>query len=345
MPAVMLVWEGPQEDLQSDIEAAQSAMKLLRPERFNHVPFLISVVVTIVTAFVLGRFQDYCYGWQLAVYSLVLPQQIWEKKQLKQLFVLVEFGWAFSFLSFIYLGLITLSCPWVSSARLFACFSCFAFGPVGLSALWLGDALVLHDTATFAALCMHLFPMLTAWCVWWNNADLGSLFDAADLQTEPRWLVFQDSLMVYGAWWVLHTIWMLVHGKSLHREGHTTAYSQALLPDHPRKLTLLQKVLGPIKDGQASKDEQCDECKRVLKYEIISTLPTVATLILAAWLLHWRWMAGVFVLMVFFASVIRGAMWYSVQFKRLTRVVESLHVESPDPTALGASSLYGTMGQ
>eukprot|EP01065_Artemidia_motanka_P039359 TRINITY_DN48249_c0_g1_i1.p1 TRINITY_DN48249_c0_g1~~TRINITY_DN48249_c0_g1_i1.p1 ORF type:complete len:340 (+),score=94.61 TRINITY_DN48249_c0_g1_i1:62-1081(+) len=338
MPTLLLVWEGPLDTLTGDIESAQQALKKFDIGWTGQVSYVLSVLITVVSAFVAGRFRTYCYVWHFSVYALyVLPNQILDKSRKGQLCVFFELTWVFSVLSCVYLALLIFGVELVTSARLFASFRCFAFGPVGLAAVFFGDALVFHDRAMFAALSIRLMPLFTAWCVWANEVPLldstwGATFTAEEIQAIPGTQVFLDSLAAYSCWLTLNTVWMLCIVCRGREAEWATVYSDTMLLAHPHRRTITQKMLGHIGDGRS---EVC----RLLKYQLAHAVVHVGALLLAVWLLQW-WQIALFMLVTtFLSAAFRGAQWYAAVLRRISRVVRTLKYEDQDP-ALGH---YGTM--
>lgn len=96
-------------------------------------------------------------------------------------------------------------------------------GPLGWSVLALGNALVFHDSLQTAVTFIHLTPILFTWCVRWHSAAVDAAWPGLfPVQDAPD--LFRLPVLVYLAWWVPYTAWLLLLGIHLPKRGHDTVY-------------------------------------------------------------------------------------------------------------------------
>ena len=151
--------------------------------------------------------------------------------------------------------------------------------------------------AARCSLVIHLFPLLTSFCLRWhvNDRQLFPIEHVGFVEYITPPLVF---LMI---WAVAHTLYMLTIGINL-PEGYSTTYRYNMAANGGKNM--FTNVLGQIGDGQ-------NEALRLVKHNCISVTMSMVGLAATYTLYTWGsfWIHFSYCLLTCAASVWNGANW------------------------------------
>ena len=292
---------------------------------FNKVKFFLGVTKSYFTVFILGHAPHRFPAWHALQFALLLPMQIYRWGRMKGLAYFLEFCWCANALISFYIAALYLSPDSVDpeirarGARLLFAFGC---GPLGMSVVLLGNALVPHSIDHMMSLLIHLQPAITAFCVRWRAVD-ASLFPIeavgfVDYAAPP--------LAFLGAWAVCHALFFAAVGVGLPDRGFETTYHYNLASHGGDNA--FAAVLGKFGDGSS-------ELARFLKYEILSVLSNAGVIALTFVPFTYGTEALHFAILLATAcaSAWNGAGWYQHKITKSSKEIDRLIAAGAAPAA------------
>ncbi len=213
--------------------------------------FFLGLLNVGLSAFILGRAPEFYWAWA-TLKSVVYLGQSWRVKlaERKRLYLL-DLCWV---LSFAYTIATTAAfvawvsppgsairaslTPFTSSPVAFRAIFALANGPLGAATVALGNALVLHSATQTAALFIHISPPIVTWALRWHAPAHAAAFPgilpvpaSASEVHAPYLDLVRPALILYFAWWLAYTAWLLVHGRHhghVSKSKHDTIYHSTL---------------------------------------------------------------------------------------------------------------------
>mmetsp|Transcript_24786 Transcript_24786/g.49313 ORF Transcript_24786/g.49313 Transcript_24786/m.49313 type:complete len:377 (+) Transcript_24786:47-1177(+) len=176
-------------------------------------------------------------------------------------------------------------------------FVLFATGPLGISVIFLKNALVLHDIEHFSSCFIHLWPSIAALSAKWDPDLLMStypgIFDNMTGFSNPEanskiLNLVGLGLLAYSIWWVPFTAWMLLHGRfqSPKRTGKDTVYLSTILTNK----FLRENLLGLRNLEEDDLLDRVQHISCVILYMFGHSVIGVVTLLFSAFCFKYRYL-------------------------------------------------------
>lgn len=124
--------------------------------------------------------------------------------------------------------------PYASNEVAFKIFWGYSNGTLMSAAVFLGNALVLHDAAELSNTFIHLTPMALTWSLRWYKKRHDKLWPGIfGIPTEDAEFTFMElygpPVFVYFFWWICYTFWWVIEGRYMgwphHKEDTIYMYT------------------------------------------------------------------------------------------------------------------------
>jgi len=283
---------------------------------FNKVKFFLGVTKSYLTVFILGSHPERFPAWHAVQFAVLLPMQVYRWGKMRGLAYFSEFCWCANALISVYIGALFLApgaVPAAARATMARLVFAFGCGPLGMSVVLLGNALVPHSIDHMMSLLIHLQPAITAYCVRWRGVD------RALFPLEPATFAEYAAppLAFLGAWAACHALFFLAVGVDLPARGYETTYDYNLRAHNSENP--FAAVLGKIGDG-------ANERVRFLKYEALAVASNAAVIALTYVPFTYGSHTAHFALLLATAcaSAWNGAGWYQHKITKSSKEIDRL---------------------
>lgn len=219
-------------------EVSTVAASVLSHHHLPRFQFFIGVLNALLKAFLLGAIPGYFWLYATLQFPIMLGMLVplWARRG--KLLYFTELCWVMNMGGWIFLcceafamagrhhlfGLVESSTILFSTpARVEAARTFFgvANGPLALTVLMNGNALVFHDLERTLSFFIHFSPALVSWTLRWRadaSVPLLGLDDAASATVvggASSFEVVTRPLMLYFCWWFVYGVWLLVRSTRL----------------------------------------------------------------------------------------------------------------------------------
>lgn len=212
---------------------------------------------------------------------------------------------------------------------------CFviANGPLAWSVPALSNALLLHSAEHTAALFIHISPPMVMWAMRWHSAEheaafpgvFGTPLGAAAAAIPYVDLLF-PALCFYGGWWVLHLLWLVLHGRHQGRGagGARTVYH------------LTMDTIKPFAKLVGFKAEAASRLAPAVGYMCVHAALCVLAILVAPVLWRSFWLHTAFICFLLLSSIYQGSLRYygmmtSSYEKRLKALLPEVKAKASAP--------------
>lgn len=297
----------------------QEGNRMQEAEGLSQVSFFFGVLNVPLLCLVMAWWPQHFWVLYSLECLLLIPAWIVQMHRVYRgvLFIL-DFCWVVN-ITFTLCMLTLIVAPWPPAYRLwgFLTFFSVSLGPLSWACIVLHNGLVFHSIEKTASLTIHLIPLFVAWTIINANDKVQEAwpgrFPTSEELAEVRLAdLFAAGSLLYSAWWVLHSLWLLSVGVDQPAKGRSTVFD-GLYSKSGMGPTLTRKI------GTAS--VRCHAFLYLLVHCVLSQI-TFFWPLLCFWsqALHVAFGAAVFA-----SAAWSGAGYYEyVMARRYTKVVKQL---------------------
>lgn len=131
---------------------------------FDKVNFVIGVLLTIMTTFMVGRFpHDFYYYFHVIIIITLVSIRLFYYRSKKWHYYLFDFCYFANFLILLFLIF------YPHSKFLFSVFFCYANGEFGIGIAAFRNSMIFHKIDNLTSIAIHIIPLLTSWVLKWNT--------------------------------------------------------------------------------------------------------------------------------------------------------------------------------
>lgn len=295
--------------------------------------FFVGLVTLCVSAFLLGKCPEHFWVVYSTQCVFILATRVNLGKVDNTLLYFLDFCWVMNFFYACVSVVMMLDAftqhnffhPASRHPELGVAVFVIACGPLALSVPAMANALVLHDIRNYSAAFIHMFPCVTCYTLKWHGDAVAAAwpgtFDSfrfTPMEAELSWFdMWKNAAVVYGVWWVLFAVWMVVHGRFQSKEttGMSTVYEFNV-----RRNKAVSAVLG-IKDPE----KDFPRVVNVLKYMAMH-----AVLVLGGFLngvacaKSWHWHTFICTFIVLTAMWNGAQRYYKIMTRFYVKKIEAL---------------------
>jgi len=298
-------------------------------EGLSPVTFAAGVLNTILVAYTFGAHPE--NFWLLSAIEMLVLFSIrgynqCRAKPLNQTLYWLDFCWVSSFLGcFLMIGLFidahtagTMNVITHEQRRfVFLAYWAIGNGPLIFAVGALGNSLIFHDGNNLASLFIHYFPSLICYVLRWQRDRTVEawphVFELDYFDDVTVFEIYINGLILYSAWAVLYTFWMLVHGLKLptRKRYDTVMHSIYRVGTFPSK-TMVARWTGRSKaeeDRRAKEDDW--EKKDLFTYMLGHMFACCIAMLFAPLSFKFWWLQSFVLVLMLVSATINGARRYT----------------------------------
>lgn len=215
------------------LKAVEDKAKSMQEKGLTTHNFVFGVANTIVVAWAFGALPQHFWIIYLAEVAFLFPlrwRNMIRARPREHLFWL-DFCWFANFSAVI--GVVLLATgqqiPMWAHVRLFSAAWAVGNGPLLMATGALNNALLFHDFDNTASVMIHLMPSLVMFCLGWHHQAVytawPNIFMPFDFNRLDPWNdIYANGAVMYAAWWIPYTMWLLSIGINMPNKGYDTIF-------------------------------------------------------------------------------------------------------------------------